>query len=280
MPAVSKTHSSRRRILLVLGVVMLLVLSGVGYAWLSYVFRSHPGAKSLRSVENSFKGGGRNSATATLRYDPPAEGVYSLKGQGSERISFPPNSMSDGAVMPASVTYLSNGCWRWHLDYNTAHWEAYDFCPSANQQTQPGFRNSQSWDFGTMSITNLATFTCPPDTVVLPGNPVAGQTLNWMCTGTNTSIKGKTLAKTLSRVVATPSLSIGKKTVKAVEEVQKTTLSGGQSGTVVETWWLSPVSGLPLRIERQIKISTASPLGTITYNEGGWWQMTSSTPHR
>jgi len=277
---VLKRHRARRRLLLVLGVVLLLVLSGVGYVWLSYVFRSHPGAKSLHSADSSFTGGGRDTATANLRYDPPAEGVYALKGRGNERISFPPNSMSDGAIMPASVTYLSNGCWRWHLDYNNAHWEEYDFCPSTNQQLQSGFRNFQSWDFGTLTVTNLANFTCPSGTVVMLDNPAAGQTLSWTCTGTNSSIKGETLAKTASRIVGTASLSIGKETVKAVEEVQRTTLSGGQNGTVVETWWFSATSGLPLRIQRQIKILTASPLGAITYNENGWWQMTSLTPRR
>lgn len=278
--AVSKTHRARRQLVVVLSVVMLLVLSGVGYVWFSYVFRSHPGAQSLHSVESSFKAGGRDPTAANLRYEPPAEGVYALEGQGSERISFPPNAMSDGAVMPASVTYLSDGCWRWHLDYNTAHWEEYDFCPGLNQQFQPGFRNFQSWDFGTLTVTNLASFSCPSDTVVLPDNPTSGQTLSWTCTGTNSSIKGKTLAKTASRIVGTQSLSIGKTTVRAVEEVQRTTLSGGQNGTVVETWWFSATSGLPLRIQRQIKILTASPLGTITYAESGSWQMTSLTPRR
>ena len=64
-----------------------------------------------------------------LRYALPAEGVYALNGQGTERISFPPNSHPDGAVMPATITYLADGCWRWHIDYNVAHWEEYDFCP-------------------------------------------------------------------------------------------------------------------------------------------------------
>lgn len=278
--AVSKTHRARRHLLVVLGVVVLLVLSGVGYVWLSYVFRSHPGAKSLHSVESSFKAGRRDPGTAGLRYVPPPEGVYALNGRGSERISFPPNAMSDSAVMPASVIYLSDGCWRWHLDYNTAHWEEYDFCPGPNQQYQPGFRNFQSWDFGTLTVTNLATFSCPSDTVVLPDNPTAGQTLSWTCTGTNSSIAGKTLAKTASRIVGTESLSIGKETVRAFEEVQRTTLSGGQNGTVVETWWFSATTGLPLRIQRQIKILTASPLGTITYEESGSWQMASLTPRR
>jgi hypothetical protein len=272
-----RRYRHRHRLLVALTVVLLLILSGVGYVSLSYVFRSHPGAKSLNSVVRTYRGG-KNTSRSNLRYEPPAQGVYELKGQGSERISFPPNSQSDGAVMPASVTYIARGCWRWHLDYNTAHWEEYDFCPSGNQLVQTGYRNFQSWDFGTLTINNLANFTCPSDTVVMSEDPRAGQMLTWTCSGTNTSVSGKTTERVATPVVGTVTLLIGKTRVKAVHEVEKFALSGVQKGTAVENWWFSATSGLPLRVDRQITILTASPLGTITYNEDGSWQMASLTP--
>jgi hypothetical protein len=270
-----RRHRHRLRVALI--VVLLLIVSGVGYVSVSYVFRSHPGAKSLNSALSAYRGG-KDTARSNFRYEPPAQGVYALKGQGSERISFPPNSQSDGAVMPASVTYIAHGCWRWHLDYNTAHWEEYDFCPSDNQLVQTGYRNFQSWDFGTLTIKNLASFTCPSDTVVMAENPLAGQMLRWTCSGTNTSVSGKTTETVATPVVGTVALLIGKTTVKAVHEVQKLTLNGVQKGTAVENWWFSAATGLPLRVERHITILTASPLGTITYNEDGSWQMASVTP--
>ena len=258
--------------------VALVVLAAVGYVFLSYALRSHPAAKSLHSVVSAFQRGDRATIDTSLRYEPPAQGVYELKGQGSERISFPPNSQSDGAVMPASVTYVADGCWRWHLDYNTAHWDEYDFCPRGNELVQTGYRNFQSWDFGTLTIKNLASFTCPSDAVVLADNPSAGQSLRWTCSGTNTAVSGKTTEKIATPVVGTVTLLIGRTTVNAVHEVEKITLSGVQKGTAVENWWFSAASGLPLRVERQITILTASPLGTITYNEDGSWQMASLQP--
>jgi hypothetical protein len=256
----------------------LVVIGGFGFVVLRYALRSHPGAKSINSAVKGFKGEGRDTTNTNLRYQPPPEGVYELKGQGSERISFPPNTQSDGAVMPASVTYLADGCWRWHLDYNVAHWEEYDFCPGARQLFQVGYRNYQFWNFGTVTVKNLARFTCPSDSAVLPDNPVSGQILRWTCTGTNSAVQGKTTEKVASRVVGTGTLLIGKVALKAVHEVQKTTLSGVQKGTAVENWWFSATSGMPLRVERQITILTASPIGTITYNESGSWQMTSLHP--
>jgi hypothetical protein len=270
-------HHHRHRFLVASIVVFLLFLSGIGYVSLSYVFRSHPGAKSMSSAIHAFRSG-QDAANSNLRYEPPVQGVYELKGQGSERISFPPNSQSDGAVMPASVTYSAHGCWLWHLDYNTAHWDEYDFCPRHNRLLQIGYQNFQSWDFGTLKVTNLASFTCPSDPIVLAENPLAGQVLRWTCSGTNTSVSGKTIERAVTPVVGTTALTIGKTTVKAVHEVEKITLSGVQKGTVIENWWFSTASGLPLRVERQITIVTASPLGTITYNEDGSWRMASLTP--
>ncbi len=274
-----RRRAIRHRVVLVLVVVVGLVLAVVLYVGLSYEFRSIPGAKSVHSAVSAFRGGHATTGGG-LKYPPPAQGVYELNGQGSEHISFPPNSQHDGSVMPASVTYLPGGCWRWHLDYNVAHWEEYDFCPSATHLTQPANRNSQSWDFGTLSITNVATFSCPAGAVVLPESPNAGNGAEWTCEGTSTAVQGTTTAHVVMRVIGTAPFAVGKhQKVPAVDEVQTTTLTGAQTGTVVESWWFSAMSGLPVRVDRQIRIATASPLGQITYTESGSWRMTSLTPH-
>jgi hypothetical protein len=260
--------------------VAVIVLGIFGYVFAGYALRTHPGAKSLNSAVNTFRAGGSAQDSAGMSYPPPAQGVYELQGQGSERISFPPNAQSDGRIMPASVTYTSSGCWRWHLDFNVAHWEEYDFCATGGRLVQTGNRNSQSWDYGTLSVNNVANFTCPANSVVLRGSLSAGETLTWACSGTNTAVPGRTSAKTVNRIVGVASLSIGRKPVEAVHERQVTTLSGGQQGTVAEDWWFASSSGLPLRVVRDITIHSASPIGTITYYEKGSWQMVSTQPRR
>ena len=164
----------RARWRIVVATAVVIVLGAAGFVVIRYVFREHPGPKSLHAAVKAFQGKEPTpTSSGTLRNDLPAEGVYPLNGQGTERISFPPNSQRDGAVMPVTITYLADGCWRWHIDYNVAHWEEYDFCPRGGRLLLAGNRDSQSWDFGDIKVNNLGRFTCPSGSVVLPQRPQA-----------------------------------------------------------------------------------------------------------
>lgn len=272
--------SGRRRFpwRIVVATALVIVLGGSGFVAVRYLSRERPGAMSLNAAVKAFKGKGSIPIRGNLTYEPSAQGIYTLNGQGAERISFPPNSQRDGEAMPASVTYIASGCWRWHVDYNVAHWEEYDFCPHAMKMLLAGDRNSQSWDFGTFRINNLARFTCASDAVVLPEDPKPGQTLEWPCAGTNTAVPGRTIAATNVRIVGIHALRIAGAVVPTVHELQRVKLSGGQRGTVREDWWFTVSSGLPVRLERHISILSSSPVGTITYDEAGSWQMVSLEP--
>ena len=200
----------RARWCIVIATAVLIVLGATGFVVIPYVFREHPGPKSLHAAVKAFQGKKSTpKSSGTLSYDFPAEGVYPLKGQGTERISFPPNSQRDGAIMPATITYLADGCWRWHIDYNVAHWEEYDFCPHGGRLLLAGNGDSQSWDFGDIKVNNLARFTCPSDSVVLPQDPKPGQTQRYSCTGTNTAVSGRSIAATTVRIVGIVTLRIG-----------------------------------------------------------------------
>jgi len=255
------------------------VLGATGFVVIRYVFREHPGPKSLHAAVKSFQGKESTPTNSgTLRNDLPAEGVYPLNGQGTERISFPPNSQRDGAVMPVTITYLADGCWQWHIDYNVAHWEEYDFCSSDGRLLLAGNRDSQSWDFGEIKVNNLGRFTCPSGSVVLPQSPKPGETQRYSCTGTNTAVSGRSIAATTVRIVGMVTLRIGGTVVPTIHELQLVTLTGGQRGRVREDWWFTVRSGLPVRVERQITLLSNSPVGTITYSEVGSWQMASLRP--
>jgi len=281
-------HHRWRRILLLVAIgVGTVAVGSAGFVAVSYAFRTRPGPRSIGSALNQFHHD--TATTAASRVAPttappttqrgrPAVGVYQLAGQGSEHISFPPNSQSDGAVMPASVVDEGNGCWRWRVDYNVAHWEEYDFCTVGGVVRESANRNGQSWDFGTTKISNEANFTCPAGVLILPANPQPGDSSTESCTGTNTAVAGQSLSTGPVRIVGTDQLSIGGRTLAAVHERQQVTLSGSQTGSVVEDWWFEPSDGLPLRVVRNITIHTKSPIGTITYTESGSWQMRSLTP--
>jgi hypothetical protein len=261
---------------IVVATAVVIVLGATGFVVIRYVFREHPGPKSLHAAVKAFQGMESTPAgSTTLRNDLPAEGVYPIKGQGTERISFPPNSQLDGAVMPVTIMYLADACWRWHIDYNVAHWEEYDFCPRRGGLLLAGSRVSQSWDFGDTKVNNLSRFTCPSVSVVLPQDPKPGQTQRYSCTGSNTAVSGRSIAATTVRIVGIVTLQIGGVVVPTIHELQQVTLTGGQRGRVREDWWFTVSSGLPVRVARQITLLSNSPIGTITYNEVGSWQMTS-----
>jgi hypothetical protein len=259
------------------GLVLALVCSGA-YLAVRYSFRVHPGAESIGAAVKRLGGADPYSAVSGVSYQPPRSGVYALQGQGTERISFPPNSQTDGRTMPGSVQRLSGGCWRWSVDYNTAHSENYVFCPVAIGNLLSTNGNSQAWDFGMAKVTNVASFQCPARTLLLPGSIEVGKQLRWSCTGRNTSVAGTTVATTTARIVSLGSLEIGGTRVPVVHESQTTGLAGSQKGTVLEQWWFDASSGLPVRMVRNITVHTASPIGTITYTESGSWQMTSLSP--
>ncbi len=258
--------------------LVVLVLAAGSFVFARYELRSHPGAKPMGDALNAF----RSSPTAPkgkgagLR--APAAGVYRLEGQGGEKISFPPNSQEDGAVMPASVVPLADGCWRWHVDYNVAHWEEYDFCPQGAQLVMVANRNSQAWDFGVVAVKNLAQYSCDTTSVVLPVKPVTGQTFLQSCSGSNSATPGVSNLSTQVRIVEINTLSIDGVATSTVHEVLRITVSGAQKGTGTEDWWYVANTGLPVRMVRQIKVGSPSPVGTVTYTEAGMWQMTSLQP--
>jgi hypothetical protein len=232
----------------------------------------------MASALKSFRAAPTVPSPATIGLPAPAAGVYELHGQGSEHISFPPNSQGDGAVMPASVVGLARGCWRWHVDYNVAHWEEYDFCPTGAGLVQVANRNGQVWDFGTVKVKNSAEFSCQPPLAILRPLPVAGQTVDQACTGTNTAVSGSTTASGPVTVIGVQTLSVGGTAVTTVHELEETVLRGSQRGKATEDWWFDVRTGLPVRMERHINLATSSPLGAINYDENGWWQLASTTP--
>ncbi|HLX88035.1 MAG TPA: hypothetical protein VKR22_06225 [Acidimicrobiales bacterium] len=266
-----------RRVLLVVSVVVVVVLGVSAYFFTAYQWRTHPGAKTVSSALHSFHGSGSSGDPGVSAFGVPQAGVYTMQGEGSGHISAPPNSQVDGSVMPVTVTHLASGCWSWRVDFNVAHWEDYVFCPSASGLLEPSNRNFQAWDFGALSVTNLATVTCPEHTLVMAREPKPGMVTSWACPERNTAT-GPGVSYTTGRVVGPRTLSVGGVPVLTVEQQQTGTLSGTQSGTVTSEWWFNAATGMPIRVERHIVVHSASPIGTITYTEDGSGQLASVFP--
>ena len=271
---VHRHHRIRTSLLVVATAVAVIAAVVV----VSYALRDRPGPKSLSASTRQFRSTTTTSPTARS-FDLPAAGVYRTTGRGTERISKPPNSQTDGPIMPVGVTYLADGCWRWRIDYNTASWHEYDFCPQGGQLLLVAQSNYQSWDLGLTSITNLAHYMCNPPSPIVVQAPARGQKFAQRCTGTNTAVPGSSVAAGTVTVVGVQTLRIGGTPVRAVEMTRHQTISGAQHGILDESWWFATSSGLPLKSVRTYRLVTSSVIGDITYNESGSWQLDSLTPH-
>jgi len=271
-------HPLRRWLLLALVVAVVGVGVVAGTPLLLYLHRSHPGAKSVSSAVEKFRASTTTAGDGTTALVGPTSGVYQAIGQGTEKITFPPNSQSDGRIMPITVTTLPGGCWRWHLDYDTAHWHEYDFCQDRGSLLLVAQRNYQRWDFGAITVTNLGTYTCSPPAPVMTTGARPGQRYEHHCTGTNSATPGTSEVDGPVTIGATVTLRIGGQPVRALRQTRVEQLTGSQTGTVTEQWWFDVQTGLPLRAERSYRVVSPSPVGHITYTENGWWQLRSLQP--
>ncbi len=261
--------------LLVVGLLVGLIVLGAGIPALRYLLRSHPGAKSVSSAVQQYR---TSTSDAPASFLGPRPGVYQAEGSGTEQISFPPNSQQDGSVMPITVTALAKGCWRWRIDYNTAHWHEYDFCPDKGALLLVAQRNFQRWDFGTLDITNLGRYTCSPPAPVVVTGTHTGEAFEHHCTGTNSASPGNSDVDGPATILGTATLDIGGQRVQAVRQSRLEHLTGSQQGTVTEEWWFDAGTGLPLRAERHYTITSPSPIGNVDYHETGSWQLVSMQP--
>jgi hypothetical protein len=280
-PAADRRHHHAWRYALV--AVATLVLATAGYPTIRYAFRSHPRAKSMTSAVSEFRVPGdanQSSQWARASFLQPEAGVYRATGTGTEKISFPPNSQRDGAVIPVTVRHTANGCWRWRIDYNEAHWHEYDFCPRGAKLFLDSQRNFQSWDFGATKIGNLARYTCSPPAPIVDRSVTPGERFAHRCTGTNSAVAGTSITAGPVEIVSTEPLTVGGTKVTAIRQVRRQTITGAQRGTVEEEWWFAEDTGLPLRATRNYRVASSSPVGDITYTERGGWTLQSVHPTR
>ena len=100
------------------------------------------------------------------------------------------------------------------------------------------------------------------------------------CTGTNTSVKGETVSAGPDTDKGLVRLSVGDQRIWAAHFLRLRTDSGAQQGTERSDEWFSRSTGLPLRLQQTIQVTTATPFGTSTYRQVGVLSLVSLTPHR
>lgn len=215
-----------------------------------------------------------DTATATR----PAAGVYEYEGTGTEQLSTPPLSQTQGPTMPGTVEWLDDGCWSFRIDYSSNHWQSWTYCPDGDLVTETQGSTWQRWMIGATAITNLSTFECGPGSVVVALGAADGAQWQANCTGTAEAVEGTTSSAGPDRLVGEEVLTIDGEAIRTQHFVSERTMTGAQVGTDRSDVWFEVGTGLPVRNERRVEVATDTPIGSSTYTETGEFQLRSTEP--
>ena len=255
----------------IVGPLVILLLVGAGVTWLT---ASKAAPVTLRQAELRLG----SSATGAPGATRPAPGVYQYTGTGTERLSLPPLSQAEGPSIPGTVTLRGSNCFVFRVDYSTHHWQTWEYCLHSGDLWEAGGQSWQLWSIGPINVTNLSSFTCAPHSMALPAK--ASLDAWWLssCTGTNSAVKGRTVSAGPYQFKGLTTISVGGTPVQAAHFLRLRTDSGAQRGTERSEVWFATTTGLPLRVQQDIKVSSPTPFGTSTYHQAGVFVLTSLHP--
>lgn len=265
----------RRRIVAVVGLVVALGVAVTATVLWNRV-TVHP-----VSMDTARQRAGTDSGPSTPAAPlVPAAGVYQYRGTGTEHLDKPPRTQPQGPDIPGTVTGLGRGCWRLRVDYNTNHWQSWDYCSTGTALTETAGAFFQRLDLGPVAVDTSSTYTCDPPTDVIRPTQTAGDRWRQACRGTSTASDGEVTSAGPYTFIGEEHLDIDRRHVTTLHYHRVRTLGGGQSGTEDVDTWFEATTGLPVRNSRVITVHSDSLLGSVTYTERGSFTLVSLTPTR
>jgi len=262
-------HHRRLRRFVVVGVVLVAVgaasVAGFAYLW----SRSDARPVSLDDARRRFLQD-RVAGAETGAASPytPAEGVYAYAGSGSEELSSPPKTQTEGPEMPGTVRHGDDGCWSFRLDYSSNHWREWRFCADATGLRARGTTVYQRWDLVVSSVDNTAVVRCRPPAVVIAPAMQPGDQWTSRCRGENSAIPGTSVTEGTHRYVGRETLHVDGSPVETMHFRDDGVVSGAQTGTERFDLWLAD-DGLVVRGRQRIVVDSDSPIGRVTYTQQG-----------
>jgi len=256
----------------VLGAVVVVLGSLALFVVLS---TNHAQPVSMLQAETQLGKGGGGAPGANR----PSPGVYDYTGSGTEHLTLPPLSQPEGPTIPGTVTLQGPGCWVFRVDYSTHHWQTWDYCLHGGDLWEAGGQTYQLWAIGPIDVTNLSTFTCEPGTMAVPAHATPGQRWPSRCTGTNTSVAGRTVSAGPYTFVGLDTITVGGTPVQAAQFLRVRADTGAQRGTERTEVWFSTRTGLPLREQQDLTVTTHTSFGTSTYTQRGVFILRSLVAH-
>jgi hypothetical protein len=266
-------HRRRRRWPWIAAVALLGVVGTVGAL---LVFTSSPAKQvSLKQAESRLPS---SPATGPLSHRP-SPGVYQYSGSGTDRLTLPPKSQPEGPSMPGTVILQGQDCWTFRIDYSTHHWQSWDFCRRGVELRETGGQLWQLWPLGPLSLTNSTSITCTPEVPIVPAQPTTGQRWTAHCTASSSAVKGKMEATAVYSYLGRTTVAVNGEKVPADHLSITQTDQGAQKGTESYQMWVQTGTGLLLRLDQDIKVTTATPLGASTYTQHGTLSLASLVAH-
>jgi hypothetical protein len=262
------------RIVLIVGLVLLLVVGGTA----AVLWFGRDEARERRDDEalDDFRQSGAVAGAAEGR---PAAGVYTGTAEGQESIGLPGMDESLGPNAPVTITHGDAGCFTYRVDLNTHHWRTWSFCPEGDVAfALVGLETYSTRDVPGLDLSTRVTYTCETPVPYLWTDPEVGDRREGACTGVSDQLDGPTADAGVVEVLEVASVTVAGRQVDAVRVRSTDELSGAQTGTEVDEWWLDAATGLPLRLVIDSRASSDSPLGSIDYVETASVELTSLEP--
>jgi hypothetical protein len=276
--AESDLRSSRPRrwpwvVLAIVVVVVVIVGGAVALLW------GGRGAHeaSVEEAVQRFSGDRDAGASGFLTPEP---GVYTYVGEGTERLSILAASQRWGPHMPVTVTTTAPGCWTFRVEYSTNHVQEVFHCARGRVLEETGGRTEQRFDFGAFAVDDTQDFTCRPPSQSIRVEARRGDSWPQSCTGHSVERGTTVISAGTTTFLGRERLRIAGSPVEADHYRVDRTLSGSQTGTEHSELWYAARDGLPLRIRRDIRVESPSPLGAVVYTERGMLTIGSLRPER
>jgi len=210
----------------------------------------------------------------------PEPGVYTYRGEGTERLSVLAANQQWGPRQPVTVTATESDCWTFRVEYSTNHVQETFYCARDRALEETGGRTTQRFDFGAFAVDDTQDFTCRPPGQAIRVAASPGDSWRQSCTGRSVERATTVTAAGTNTFVGRERVRVAGSSVEADHYRADRTLSGDQTGTERSDFWYAVQDGLPLRIRRDIRVESPSPVGAVVYTERGELTIASLTPRR
>lgn len=120
----------------------------------------------------------------------------------------------------------------------------------------------------------LEDFALGDDALVLPEEPVTGDTWRWKGKSNDSAID------TLTTVIEFETIAVGSEQVRTVHVRYKTAMTGANEGTQTQDRWMDTRTGLLIRMITAVDAKVETPFGKANYTERYRIDLTSTKPEQ